>query len=166
MANQQPMTAEQMKLINKALEDRIIEANQDKTKTKWKSVLPDLMAADVFAVAAMGDKTDANGNRLLNVMMMTNKEGQQIIPFFTSPNRLSVLASAERKTFNCMKINTTKLFNAIKGRTAVLNPGSPCGRIFTPFEMNLLVMENKQYLDAKPEAPAATPAPIDTLVED
>lgn len=44
MANQQ-LTPEQMKVFNKALEERITEANEDKTKTKWKSVLPDLMAA-------------------------------------------------------------------------------------------------------------------------
>ena len=164
MANQQ-LTPEQMKVFNKALEERITEANEDKTKTKWKSVLPDLMAADVFAVAALGDQTDANGNRLLNVMMMTNKNGQQVIPFFTSPNRMSVLATPDRKTFNCMIINTTRLFNAIKGKTAVLNPGSPCSRLFTPFEMNLLVMENKDQLAVKP-APAPTPAPTDTLVEE
>lgn len=165
MANQQ-LTPEQMKVFNKALEDRITEANQDKTKTKWKSVLPDLMAADVFAVAAMGNQTDANGRRLLNVMMMTNKEGQQIIPFFTSPNRMSVLATPEHKTFNCMKVNTTRLFDAIKGKPAVLNPGSPCSRVFTPFEMNLLVMENKDKLVSKPEAPTAPTAPTDTLVEE
>lgn len=164
MANQQ-LTPEQMKVFNKALEERITEANEDKTKTKWKKVLPDLMAADVFAVAALGDKTDANGNRLLNVMMMTSKDGQQAIPFFTSPNRMSVLATPEHKTFNCMKINTTRLFNAIKGKTAVLNPGSPCSRVFTPFEMNLLVMENKDQLEVKP-APAPTAAPTDTLIEE
>lgn len=164
MANQQ-LTPEQMKVFNKALEERITEANEDKTKTKWKKVLPDLMAADVFAVAALGDKTDANGNRLLNVMMMTSKDGQQAIPFFTSPNRMSVLATPDHKTFNCMKINTTRLFNAIKGKTAVLNPGSTCSRVFTPFEMNLLVMENKDQLEVKP-APAPTPAPTDTLVEE
>lgn len=154
-----------MKVFNKALEERITEANQDKSNTKWKSVLPDLMTADVFAVAALGDKTDANGNRLLNVMMITNKEGQHVIPFFTSPNRMSVLATPEHKTFNCMKINTVRLFEAIKGRTAVLNPGSPCGRVFTPFEMNLLVMENKDRIPAK-TAPKNTVAPTDSLVED
>ncbi len=164
MANQQ-ISPEQMKVFNKALEERITEANQDKSNTKWKSVLPDLMTADVFAVAALGDKTDANGNRLLNVMMITNKEGQQVIPFFTSPNRMSVLATPEHKTFNCMKINTVRLFEAIKGRTAVLNPGSPCGRVFTPFEMNLLVMENKDRIPAK-TAPKNTVAPTDSLVED
>ena len=165
MANQQ-LTPEQMKVFNKALEDRIIEANEDKTKTKWKKVLPDLMAADVFAIAAMGNNTDANGNRLLNVMMMTNKEGQQIIPFFTSPAKMSVLVTPEHKTFNCMKVNTTRLFDAIKGRPAVLNPGSPCSRVFTPFEMNLLVMENKELLKVKPAAPANPVAPTDTLVEE
>lgn len=164
MANQQ-ISPEQMKVFNKALEERITEANQDKSNTKWKSVLPDLMTADVFAVAALGDKTDANGNRLLNVMMITNKEGQQVIPFFTSPNRMSVLATPEHKTFNCMKINTVRLFEAIKGRTAVLNPGSPCGRVFTPFEMNLLVIENKDRIPAK-TAPKNTVAPTDSLVED
>lgn len=159
-----PLTPEQMKEINKALEERIIEANKDETKTKWKKVLPDLMAADVFAVAALGDKTDANGNRLLNIMMMSNKEGQNIIPFFTSPARMSVLARGEQKTFNCMKMNTTRLFNAIKGKTAVLNPGSPCSRVFTPFEMNLLVMENKEKLEA-PAAPINPIAPTDTLTD-
>lgn len=162
---QQPMNLEQMKEFNKELEEKIIEANKDETKTKWKSLLPELMAAEVFAVAAPGNQTDANGNRLLNVMMMTNNEGQNIIPFFTSPARLGVLANKERKTFNCMKINTTKFFNAIKGKTAVLNPGSPCGKVFTPFEMNLLVMENKEQLEKKAPAPTAPAAPFDNLVE-
>ena len=99
------MSPDQMKAFNKVLEERITEANQDKTKTKWKTVLPDLMAADVFAVAALGNQTDANGNRLLNVMMMTNKEGQQVIPFFTSPNRMAVLATPEHKTFNLSLIH-------------------------------------------------------------
>ena len=67
---------------------------------------------------------------------------------------------------NCMKVNTVRLFEAIKGRTAVLNPGSPCGRVFTPFEMNLLVMENKDKIPAKPAAPTNTVAPTDTLVEE
>lgn len=164
MSNQ-PLTPEQMKTFNKALEERITDANKDTTKTKWKTVLPDLMAADVFAVAALGDQTDAHGNRLLNIMMMTNKDGQSIIPFFTSPARMSVLAKGEQKSFNCMKMNTTRLFNAIKGKTAVLNPGSPCSRVFTPFEMNLLVMENKDKLKA-PETPTNPIAPTDTLTEE
>lgn len=165
MANQQPLSPEEMKTINKALEERITEANKDNTKVQWKNVLPDLMAADVFAVAALGDKTDANGNRLLNIMMMTNKDGQNVIPFFTSPGKMAVLARGQQKSFNCMKMNTTRLFNAIKGKTAVLNPGSTCSRVFTPFEMNLLVMENKDKLQPSP-APQSPIAPTDSLIDE
>ena len=56
MANQQ-MSPDQMKAFNKVLEERITEANQDKTKTKWKTVLPDLMAADYDKYVQ--DKIDA-----------------------------------------------------------------------------------------------------------
>ena len=92
MANA-PLTPEEMKTFNAALEQRILEANQDKTKTKWTKLLPDLMAADVFVVAQVSDRTDAEGGKLLNILMMSDKEGHQIIPFFTSPNRLSILVT-------------------------------------------------------------------------
>ena len=141
MANQ-PLTPEEMKTFNAALEQRILEANQDKTKTKWTKLLPDLMAADVFVVAQVSDRTDAEGGKLLNILMMADKEGHQIIPFFTSPNRMSVLVTPERKTFNVMKLNTVKLFQSIKGKPCVLNPRSPLARVFTPFETNILAMEN------------------------
>ncbi len=140
MANQ--LTQDEIKNINKALEDRIIAAVED--NSKWKSVLPDLMNAEVFVVAQMSDKTDANGKKLLNILSMKNKEGQMCIPFFTSPNKMAVLATPDRKSFNCMKMKTVRLFEAVKGKSAMLNPGSHnCTKLFTPFEMNLLVMENK-----------------------
>lgn len=148
MANQQ-LTPDQLNELNKALEEKIIEANAD--KSKWKKVLEELMLADVFVVAQTSDKPDPNGNKLLNILMMTDGEGHQVIPFFTSPNRMSVLVNGERKTFNVMKINTVKLFQAIKGKTAVLNPRSPAQKLFTPFEMNILVMEN---IDKLPPMPA------------
>ena len=139
MANQ--LTQEEIKNFNKALEDRISAAVKD--QSKWKDVLPDLMDADVFVVAQMSDRTDANGNKMLNILSMKNAEGQQCIPFFTSPNKMSVLASPDRKSFNCMKMKTAKLFQAVKGKQAFLNPGTnDCCKMFTPFEMNLLVMEN------------------------
>ncbi|MBQ8170866.1 MAG: SseB family protein [Oscillospiraceae bacterium] len=140
MANQ--LTPDEIKNINKALEDRIIAAVED--NSKWKSVLPDLMNAEVFVVAQVSDKTDANGKKLLNILSMKNKEGQMCIPFFTSPNKMAVLATPERKSFNCMKMKTIRLFEAVKGKAAMLNPGSHnCTKLFTPFEMNLLVMENR-----------------------
>lgn len=148
MANH--LTPEELKTFNHALEEKISAAVGD--NSKWKEVLPDLMAADVFVVAQVADKPDANGNKMLNLLSMTNKEGLRAIPFFTSPKTMSVLAGPQKKTFNCMKLNTVKLFQAIKGKTALLNPGTPsCSKIFTPFETNLLVMEN---LDKLPK-PAA-----------
>ncbi len=151
MANQTPPTTEELKVINKALEERITEANKD--KTKWKKVLPDLMVADIFVIAQLSDRTDANGNRLMNMLMMTDGNGHQIIPFFTSPARMAVLASPEHKTFNVMKLNTLRFFQSIKGKTAVLNPRSTASRIFSPFDINVLVMENIDKLP-KDAAPA------------
>lgn len=142
MANQTPPTPEELNVINKALEERILDANKDETKSKWNKLLPDLMASDVFVVAQMSDKADANGAKMLNILMMTDDKGHSVIPFFTSPKRMNVLVTPERKTFNVMKMNAVKLFQSIKGKTAVLNPSSPYARLFTPFEMNILVMEN------------------------
>jgi len=158
MANQTPPTTEELKIINKALEERIIEANKD--KTKWKKVLPDLMAADIFVVAQISDRTDANGNRLMNMLMMTDSTGHQFIPFFTSPAKMAVLASPEHKTFNVMKLNTLRFFQSIRGKTAVLNPKSTASRIFTPFDMNVLVMENIDKIP-KDAAPVITPEKTD-----
>ncbi len=148
MANQ--LTPEEMKSFNKNLEAKITAAIGD--NNKWKEVLPELMMAEVFVVAQASEQTDANGKKMLNILSMKNKDGQMAIPFFTSPQRMSVLATQERKTFSCMKMRTISLFQAVKGKTALLNPGSPdCARMFTPFEMNLLVMEN---IDKMPK-PAA-----------
>lgn len=156
MANQ--FTPEEMKSFNKALEERITAAVKD--QSKWKDVLPDLMGADIFVVAQLSEKVDANGNRLLNLLSMTNKEGQQAIPFFTSPQKMAVLASPQRQKINCMKMRTIKLFQQIKGKTALLNPGSAdCAKMFTPFEMNLLVMEN---MDKMPKPAAAPEKPAET----
>ena len=151
MANQQPLTNEQLKEFNKVLEERIIEANKD--KAKWKKVLPDLMSADVFVVAQLSDRTNDKGERLMNILTLTDKAGHQTVPFFTSPARLSVLANENRKTFNVMKLNTVKLFQSVKGKSAVLNPNSHAVKAFTPFEMNVLVMENLDKLP-KTEKPA------------
>ena len=151
MANQ--LTPEEMKTFNQALEGRISAAVED--NSKWKDVLPDLMMADVFVVTRVSDQTDANGNKMMGILSMTNKDGQRAVPFFTSPRTMSALAGPERRTFNCMKMNTVNLFQAIKGKTALLNPGTPnCAKMFTPFEMNLLVMEHKDKVP-KPAAKKA-----------
>lgn len=155
MANQ-PLTQEQLKEFNKVLEERIIEANQD--KTKWKNVLSDLMAADIFVVAQPSDKTNEKGERLLNILSISDNAGHQAVPFFTSPNRMAVLANKEKTTFNVMKLNTVRFFQSIRGKTAILNPRSNAGKVFTPFEMNILVMENLDKLPKKTEAAASDAA--------
>ena len=154
MANA-PLTPEEMKTFNSALEKRILEANQDSSKTKWKTLMPDLMAAEVFVIANVTDKTDSSGNKLLNILTMADKDGHQVIPFFSSPARMTVLVTPERKTFNVMKLSTAKLFESIKGKTAILNPRSNMAKVFTPFEMNILAMEHKSK-DAKASAPTAS----------
>lgn len=153
------LTPEEMKTYNQALEGRISAAVED--NSKWKDVLPDLMMADVFVVTQVSDQTDANGNRMMGILSMTNKDGQRAVPFFTSPRTMAALAGPQKRTFNCMKMNTVNLFQAIKGKTALLNPGTPgCARMFTPFEMNLLVMEHKDKVP-KP-APRKTEEPAST----
>lgn len=149
MSNQ--LTQNEIKEFNKGLEAKITTAVKD--DSKWKDVLPELMMAEVFVVAQMSENPDANGNKMLNILTMTNKEGQQAIPFFTSPNKMSVLASPQRKTLSCMKMRTIKLFQAIKGKTALLNPGSAdCAKMFSPFEVNLLIMENKDKIPTETKA--------------
>ena len=106
------------------------------------------MSADVFVVAQLSDRTNDKGERLMNILTLTDKAGHQTVPFFTSPARLSVLANENRKTFNVMKLNTVKLFQSVKGKSAVLNPNSPAvkntsadirsGSTFFHFALSLL----------------------------
>jgi hypothetical protein len=152
-----------MKAFNKALEERIIEANKD--KTKWKKVLPDLADADIFVVANVADKPDGSGKQL-NILMMSDGNGHEVIPFFTNPNRMSVLVTKDRKTFNVMRMNTIKFFQSIKGKTAVLNPRSTASKLFTPFEMNVLVMENLEKLQPVPRAVTVTEQDTKTPLAD
>lgn len=144
------INAAQLKDFNKELEEKILEANEDKTKTLWNKVLPDLMTAEIFAVAQV-TAPDANGNKMLNVLQMSDKNGRKIIPFFTSPAKMRALVTPERKTFNVMKIPTAKFFQTIKGMPCILNPGTKYVRVFTPFEMNVLAAE---YAPAPSEKPA------------
>lgn len=152
------LTAEEIKVFNKALEERIAEASKD--KTKWKDLLPDLMNAEVFVIAQRNPNPDNPSVVSVNFLVLTNSDGQQAIPFFTSPNRLSVMIDAQHQRYNCMKMKTVKFFQLIKGKPCVLNPRTPEARLFTPFEMNLLVMEDlKKHPDnvAKSIKPIAPP---------
>lgn len=132
---------ENLKDLNKELEERIIEANKDTTKVKWNKLLPDLMHADVLMVGQFNDQTDELGNKQLNIMMM-QKDGHIIVPFFTSPERIGVMANPSQMQFDVMKINAAKFFQSMAGKPVVMNPLSDCGRVFSPFEMKILAAEN------------------------
>lgn len=143
--------AEQFKDFNCELEERILEANHDDTKVKWNKLLPDIMGADVFIAGQYsGQPIDDSGRKELNILMI-QKDGHSIIPFFTSPERLSVVVSPQSTQFDVMKINTVRLFDSIPGKTTIMNPMSPYIRMFTPFEMRILAAENADKAPALPE---------------
>ncbi len=138
---------EDLKTLNKELEERILAANEDQTKVKWNKLLPDLMLADVLIVGqfAEGIQTD----KTLNILMI-QKDGHAIVPFFTSPDRMSVLVKPDNNTFEVMKVNTVRFFQSIKGRPCVLDPMSPYARVFNPFEMRVLAAENEDKIPPLP----------------
>ncbi len=143
--------AEQFKDFNSELEERILDANHDDTKVKWNKLLPDIMGAEVFIAGQYsGQPIDDAGRKELNILMI-QKDGHSIIPFFTSPERLSVLVSPQSNQFDVMKINTVRLFDSIPGKATVMNPMSPYTRIFTPFEMRILAAENADKAPALPD---------------
>lgn len=142
-----------LKDLNKDLEQRILEANKDTTKVKWNKLLPDLMGADILMAGQFTDNLDEYGNRQLNILMM-QKDGHVIIPFFTSPDRVSVLANPEQTQFDIMKVNTVRFFQSIAGKPCVLNPLSDYSRLFSPFEMKILAAENIDKAPPLPRKPA------------
>ena len=134
--------ADGYKDFNKELEERILEANKDDTKVKWNKLLPDLMGADVFITGQFPDTVSAeNGKREMNIVLL-QKNGHSIVPFFTSPERLSVLIPPNDDRFDVMKINVVRLFDAVVGKHAVLNPNSQYSHMFSPFDMRILAAEN------------------------
>ena len=132
---------EDLKDFNKDLEQRILEANEDKTLVKWNKLLPDLMKADVLMVGTFSEPANGQGDKVLNILMM-QKDGHVIVPFFTNPERIGVLVKPGHAQFDVMKVNTVRFFQSIKGRPAVLDPMSPYAKVFSPFEMRVLTAEN------------------------
>lgn len=145
---------EDLKDFNKDLEQRILEANEDKTLVKWNKLLPDLMKAEVLMVGSFSALPGGNGEKTLNILMM-QKEGHVIVPFFTSPERIGVLVKPGNAQFDVMKVNTVRFFESIKGRPAVLDPMSPYARVFSPFDMRILTAEN---IDKIPPIDGTKPA--------
>ena len=149
----------QFKDFNNGLEERILEANHDDTKVKWNKLLPDLMGAEVFIAGQYsGQVSEESGRKEMNIVML-QKNGHAIVPFFTSPERIAALIPPNDNRFDIMKINTVRLFESIVGKHTVLNPNSPYTRMFTPFEMRILAAEN---VDKAPPLPT-TEETVDKL---
>lgn len=130
-----------MKDFNKELDARILEANQDDTKLKWSKLMPDLMAAEVLMIGQYTEES-INGEKRLNILMM-QRDGKIAVPFFTSPERISVFVKQNQSQFDVMKINTVNFFRSVAGKDTVMNPLTPYSRVFSPFEMMILTEENK-----------------------
>ena len=153
MAEENKMTddfewTEDLRDLNKELEERILAANEDQTKVKWNKLLPDLMVAEMLIVGQFNEGIQTD--KTLNILMI-QRDGHSIVPFFTSPERMSVLVKPEKSSFEVMKVNTVRFFQSIKGKPCVLDPMSPYARVFNPFEMKVLAAENE---DRVPPLPA------------
>lgn len=134
--------AAEFKDFNKELEERILEANQDTSKVKWNKLLPDLMGADVFIAGQYSEGAQPGDGRVALNILTVQRDGRNIIPFFTSPERVSAVVGGAVSKLDIMKVNLVRLFNSIAGKQAFMNPNSPYSRAFTPFEMRILAAEN------------------------
>lgn len=150
MADEKKNALEEFRGFNKELEEKILEANNDDTKVKWSRLLPELMGAEVFMAGSYTDQVNERGEKLLNILMF-QKDGHTIVPFFTSPEKMSVLVNPQHSEFDVLKINTVRFFISVAGKPSVLNPMSPYSRPFSPFEMKILAAENEDKLPPLPE---------------
>lgn len=137
---------EDLNSLNKELEQRILEANEDKTLIKWSKLLPDLMTSEILMVGQFSGVKNANGEEALGILML-QKDGKAIVPFFTNPERIKALVTPEKNKFDVLRVNAARFFMSIKGKSAVLNPFSPYTKVFSPFEIKVLAAE---YIDKAP----------------
>ena len=63
-------------------------------------------------------------------------DGIPHVPVFSSSERVSAVVQSEVKT---LAMNAKDLFKILEGGHAILNPGSNCGKAFTPHEMAQIV---------------------------
>ena len=146
MAEEKMDWLEDLYELNKELEERILAANEDKTLVKWNKVLPDLMTTEILMVGQYTGVTNENGEPQLGVLML-QKDGKAIVPFFTNPERITALVTPEKNKFDVLRVNAARFFNSIRGKSAILNPFSPYQRVFSPFDIKVLSAE---YLDQAP----------------
>ena len=146
MAEEKMDWLEDLSGLNKEIEERILEANEDKTLIKWSKLLPDLMTSEILMVGQFTGVKNANGEDTLGILML-QKDGKAIVPFFTNPERIKALVTPEKNKFDVLRVNTARFFMSIKGKNAILNPFTPYSRVFSPFDIKILAAE---YIDKAP----------------
>lgn len=132
--------------FNSELEDKILKANADKTLVKWNKLLPELMKSEIILAGIFPNgQTAQSGGGQANLLILQH-EGRNIIPFFTSPARMSVLPQEQLKQLNMIKMRAGDFFYSIKGMSTILNPSSDYAKIFSGFDTKVLALEFKQTL--------------------
>lgn len=137
---------ENLKDMNKELEERILEANEDESLLKWSKLLPDLMTADILMLGQHTGVKNEDGLDTTGIVIL-QKDGTMFIPFFTNPERIKTIASSEKNQFEVFRLNTARFFKTIRGKSATLNPFSPYTRKFSPFDVMVL---SEEYIDKAP----------------
>ena len=91
--------------LNKELDERILEANEDTTLIKWSKLIPELMMTDILMVAQDSGAKNSVGEDIVNVLLI-QKDGKSIIPFFTSPERIKAMVTPEHNKFDILRVST------------------------------------------------------------
>ena len=146
MAEEKMDWLEDLYELNKELEERILAANEDKTLVKWNKLLPDLMTTEILMIGQFTGMKNANGEEALGVLML-QKDGKAIVPFFTNPERIKALVTPEKNKFDILRVNAARFFNSLKGKSAILNPFTDYARVFSPFDTKVLAAE---YIEKAP----------------
>lgn len=130
--------------FNKELEEKILRANEDKTLVKWNKLLPELMMSDIFLAGSFPNgQTEGAGQANLLILQ---HEGRNIVPFFSSPDRMSVLPEEQSGKLNMIRMRAGDFFYSIKGMGAVLNPSTDYAKLFSGFDTKVLALEFKQSI--------------------
>lgn len=127
--------------FNAELEEKILEANHDSSKVKWRKLLPELMDEEIFIAGQIPDGENPNEGNPNVALIMVQNNGHTFIPFFTSPERLSVLVNPSNNQFDVLKIKVANFFVSVRGKPTLMNPMSTYSRVFSPFEMKILSAE-------------------------
>lgn len=142
MSNENTNAIEITADFNKELDEKILQANEDKTLVKWNKLMPELMNSEIFLAGIFPENQPGAKANLL----ILQHEGRNMIPFFTNPDRMSVLPEEQTKQLNMIKMRTGDFFHSIKGLGAVLNPSSDYARVFSGFDTKVLALEFAESL--------------------